>query len=69
MYYVSQAAYQAGGTTWAAVSKVTMPRLVESQAKDGGWPGIGQEPGEVYATSMAVLTLSVPYRLLPVYQR
>ena len=69
MYYVSQAAYQAGGPTWAAVSKVTMARLVAAQAKDGSWPKVGQEPGEVYSTAMAVLTLSVPYRLLPVYQR
>jgi hypothetical protein len=69
MYYVSQAAYQAGGPTWAAVAKATMGRLVAAQAADGSWPKIGQEPGPTYSTAMAVLTLSVPYRLLPVYQR
>ena len=69
MYYATQAAFQAGAATWAAVSKATMTRLMAGQAKDGSWPKAGQEPGETYSTAMAVLTLSVPYRLLPVYQR
>jgi hypothetical protein len=69
MYYATQAAHQAGGETWAAVSKATSTRLLTTQAKDGSWPKLGQEPGQVYATSMAVLTLTVPYGLLPVYQR
>jgi hypothetical protein len=69
MYYVTQAARQAGGDTWNAVFKTTSTRLLASQAKDGSWPKVGQEPGEAYATSMAVLALTVPYGLLPVYQR
>lgn len=69
MYYVTQAAYQAGGETWAAVSKATFDRLLPRQGKEGAWPKGGQEPGETYATAMAVLTLSVPQRLLPAYQR
>ena len=69
MYYAAQAANQAGGETWAAVFKATSTKLLAAQAKDGSWPKLGQEPGEAYATSMAVLTLTVPYGLLPVYQR
>lgn len=69
MYYVTQAANQAGGTVWIAVSKATFDRLLSTQAKEGAWPKREQEPGEIYSTAMAVLTLSVPYRLLPVYQR
>lgn len=69
MYYVTQAAHQAGGETWPAVFGVTSGRLLRTQTKDGSWPKLGQEPGKVYATSMAVLTLTVPYGLLPVYQR
>jgi hypothetical protein len=69
MYYVTHAAYQAGGETWAAVFKATSARLLAAQAKDGSWPKLGQEPGEAYSTSMAILTLAAPYRLLPVYQR
>src|SRR5439155_25963211 len=56
MYYAAQAANQAGGETWAAVFKAASTKLLAVQAKDGSWPKVGQEPGEAYATSMAVLT-------------
>ncbi len=72
MYYSTQAAFQAGDPTWTAVWKATQARLLPAQNKDdGGWPqsASGEEPGRVYATAMALLTLSVPYRLLPIYQR
>jgi prenyltransferase beta subunit len=69
MYYVTQAANQAGGAVWVAASKATFDRLLATQGNQGAWPQRGQEPGEVYSTAMAVLTLSVPYRLLPAYQR
>ena len=70
-YYVTQAAYQRGGETWAKAGKSSLDRLIKQQDKDGGWPQSknGQEPGRAYATAMAVQTLAVPYRLLPVYQR
>jgi hypothetical protein len=71
MYYSTQAAFQAGQPVWPVVWKVTEDRLLGTQMKDGGWPQSrnGEEPGRVYATAMSVLTLSVPYRLLPIYQR
>ena len=69
MYYVTQAAHHAGGETWEAAFKAASTRLLTTQAKDGSWPKSAQEPGDAYATSMAVLTLTVPYGLLPVYQR
>jgi hypothetical protein len=72
MYYATQAAYQAGGDVWPAVWASIQAKLLPTQNKsDGGWPQShsGEEPGRVYATSMAILTMSVPYRLLPVYQR
>jgi hypothetical protein len=70
-YYAAQAAFQAGGPTWQAVWPPTMDRLLAQQMPDGGWPAsrTGEEPGRVYSTSMVVLTLTVPYRLLPIYQR
>ena len=45
--------------------------LKQQDEKDGGWPQSReqQEPGRAYATAMAVQTLAIPYRLLPVYQR
>lgn len=70
-YYATQAAFQAGEPTWGAVWKNAQQRLGALQQADGGWAPSrsSEEPGRVYATSMALLTLSVPYRLLPIYQR
>ena len=69
MYYATQAAHQAGGAAWPAVSKAVNDKLLPLQDKDGAWPKSAQEPEGPYSTAMAVLTLSVPYRLLPAYQR
>jgi hypothetical protein len=77
-YYATQAAWQAGDDVWSSVSKQTVERLLKAQSPDGGWPakdfpgmdaGKIAEPGRIYRTTMAVLTLTVPYRLLPIYQR
>jgi hypothetical protein len=71
LYYVTQAAFQLGEPTWSTVWKRTREHLVSQQLDDGGWPVSkqGEEPGRLYATSMSVLTLAVPYRVLPIYQR
>jgi hypothetical protein len=72
LYYATQAAFQAGDPTWRDVSKIAFERLMKAQRPDGGWPDSGAESagaGRSYTTSMALLTLSIPYRLLPVYQR
>src|SRR5262249_44022882 len=74
-YYITHAAFQAGQTTWPAVWKRTCEQLLPAQrADDGSWPvrngGSAEEKkGSVYATEMAVLTLAMPLRLLPIYQR
>jgi len=70
-YYVAQAAFQRGGESWSKPGRAALERLIKQQDKDGGWPQSknGQEPGRAYATAMAVQTLAIPYRLLPVYQR
>ena len=74
MYYATQAAYQAGDSVWRDVSNVTFDKLIKEaqQQSDGGWPDVPGESagaGRLYTTSMAVLTLSVPYCVLPIYQR
>jgi hypothetical protein len=71
MYYAAQAAFQAGDEAWPAVSKAVFDRLLAQQEPAGNWPvsKAPEEPGRIYSTSMAMLTLSVPYRLLPIYQR
>jgi len=71
MYYTTQAAYQVGHEAWGPIWQANRDQLLSIQTQEGSWPqsGSGEEPGKIYATSMAVLTLSVPYRLLPVYQK
>jgi hypothetical protein len=71
MYYTTQAAYQAGDEAWRPIWQANRDQLLSLQTPDGSWPQSrsGEEPGKIYATSISVLTLSVPYRLLPVYQK
>ncbi|MDB5355290.1 MAG: Prenyltransferase/squalene oxidase [Phycisphaerales bacterium] len=72
MYYATQAAYQSDDAVWSAVSKATFDKLLKAQTQqDGGWPDTpeGAGGGRIYTTSLALLTLSIPYRLLPIYQR
>lgn len=70
-YYVTHAAFQLGDPIWGRVWKMSSEHLTARQQEDGGWPASqsGEEPGRVYATSMAVLTLSTPNGLLPVHQK
>jgi hypothetical protein len=74
-YYATQAAFQVGGELWPAVWNRTQAELLKIQREqkdnDGSWPQsrTANEPGRTYATAMSVLTLSVPLRLLPTYQR
>jgi hypothetical protein len=74
-YYTTQAAFQAGGTTWTTVWQRNSESLVRLQRDDGSWPSkreeLGREDvrGRFYPTAISVLTLSVPLRLLPIYQR
>lgn len=70
-YYVTQASFQIGGETWDAVWKNATGRLSAIQMPDGGWPpsAMPEEPDRVYSTAMSLLTLTVPYQLLPIYQR
>lgn len=70
-YHAVQAALHAGEPTWGAVTNPAFDRLITAQSPDGGWPASAttEEPGRAYASAMAVLTLTVPYRLLPIYRR
>jgi hypothetical protein len=68
-YQTLQAAVLAGDAAAAPVSRPIFDALLGAQAPDGGWPpsATPEEPGRVYATAMAVLTLAAPQRLLPTY--
>lgn len=71
-YYSSQAMAQVGGTTWNRVYPQIVERLLQEQGPNGSWPaGRGNEDsfGSTYSTSLAVLALTPPYQMLPIYQR
>ena len=71
-YYYSQGMYQRGGEHASTAQKLVQDMLLEKQAGDGSWTAeSGEEKGigSVYATSMAVLSLSVKYHYLPIYQK
>jgi len=71
-YYCTIGMFQVGGRHWEQGKNHLIPLLLNLQAEDGSWSGRqGQERnlGTVYATSLAVLALSVEYQYLPIYQR
>ena len=75
LYHTTQGAFQAGGPAWRSTWGHASATLMKMQRKeDGSWPkredpGGDDRKGRFYSTSMAVLTLSVPMRLLPMHQR
>jgi hypothetical protein len=76
LYYTTQAAHQVGDKTFVAVWKHNSEMLLALQRKeDGSWPHKTNDPGgddkrgRFYPTAMATLTLAIPLRLLPIYQR
>jgi hypothetical protein len=70
-YYCSQAAFQLGGRYWEEFYPPLANVLLAHQRSDGGWDAEAQDPefGAAYSTALAVLCLTPPYQLLPIYQR
>jgi len=75
-YYCSQAMAQLGGRYWERFFPPLVDALVSGQAADGSWPPEIYQGGPTeaifgnnYTTALAVLSLTPPYQLLPVYQR
>lgn len=71
-YYYAQGMYQRGGKHADVAEKLVAELLLEKQQADGSWVApSGEESGagRVYATCMAILSLSVKYHYLPIYQR
>lgn len=72
MYYCAQAMFQLGGKYWKTFWPSFAEEVIKRQQSDGSFPlGSSSErsAGAGYSTGMAVLSLSVRYRLLPIYQR
>jgi len=71
-YYCSQAMFQLGGENWRQFFPDFQRLLVEHQLSDGSWPREQPQDGQFgqsYSTALAVLSLTPPYQLLPIYQR
>jgi hypothetical protein len=71
-YYYAQGMYQRGGNHAETAQRLVQEILLEKQQSDGSWQAEGGQEngvGKVYATSLAVLSLSVKYHYLPIYQR
>jgi hypothetical protein len=70
-FYCSQAAAQLGGRYWEKLYPPIARILLDEQMPGGAWP---PDPnlimfGPELTTAFAVLTLTPPYQILPVYQR
>lgn len=71
-YYYAQGMYQRGGNHAETAERLVQDILLEKQQGDGSWQAqdsTENRAGKVYATAMAVLSLSVKYHYLPIYQR
>ncbi|TWU66385.1 hypothetical protein V7x_19510 [Crateriforma conspicua] len=72
IYYYAQAMYQVGDTYADTARRLTSAILLKDQRGDGSWHGYRSEErniGPIYTTALAVLSLSVRYHYLPIYQR
>ena len=72
LYYYAQGMHQMGGKYAARSSQIVSALMLQRQRNDGSWLAPGGEErniGLVYSTSLAVLSLSVRYHYLPIYQR
>jgi hypothetical protein len=83
LYYVGQALYQVGGSSWDSHYPKLRDYLTASQhleaadpVKHGAWHDVGVDkngrvsgkPGDLYATSVACFVLAMPNRYLPILQ-
>ncbi len=71
-YYCSQAMFQLGSDYWPKFYPGLLNTLVDNQNRNGSWAleaNQDQKFGHTYSTSLAILALTPPYQLLPIYQR
>lgn len=72
IYYGSQATFQLGGNYWIVFRPRLHDVLLRIQTGGGFWDGNSGDAlqgGRAYCTAMAILSLTVEYRFLPIYQR
>jgi hypothetical protein len=75
-YYATQVMHHWGGPEWQRWNAVMRDQLIKTQLKQGHATGSwnvadphGGSGGRLYMTCLAVMTLEVYYRHLPIYQR
>ena len=76
-YYGTQVMHHFGGTPWDKWNKRIRTLLIETQSSRGRYPGSwapgefewGDKGGRIYTTAMAVCTLEVYYRHLPLFKQ
>ena len=82
MYYVSQALYQVGGKLWRDGYPLIRKALIDSQSRKskdstltaeshGSWTAgrVGGAAGQMFGTAVAVFSLNIPNRYLPILQQ
>jgi hypothetical protein len=72
IYYCSQATFQLGGSYWEHYRGKLHEVLAQNQLSNGAWIGRDSDSyqgGPCYSTAMAILSMTVEYRYLPIYQR
>jgi hypothetical protein len=67
-YYATQAMFMAGGDPWKKFWPAIRSQLLTRQRPTGAWED-GEGGGPVYSTSMALIMLQIPNRLLPILQK
>ena len=71
-FYCSQAMFQLGGRYWERFFPGLLDTLVRNQLPDGSWEKETYgDPmfGRTYTTALAVLAITPPYQMLPIFQR
>lgn len=70
LYYYAQGMFQRGGDYAEHAKTVVRERLLSKQTADGSWdPAVKEVKNRVYATAMSLLSVSIHYHFLPIYQR
>jgi hypothetical protein len=74
IYYATQAMWQLGGKSWETWKPRAEKLLLANQREDGSWPPVAGDTqeasaGPAYSTALAILSLTVDYKYLPIYQR